>query len=159
MKPEWRACRSFFRRDGALRDLYIFGTDRGDWDELLASLAKSGHELTLWVDQEQRALTGRADEILRLGREASVLLRITAPFGHVHCHFFDEERIELDLLPTDISSARDFDQLLAFVQLLGAAVSKPVVLSQENWPENRLFTYLPDADEFVPGEWWIEEGS
>jgi hypothetical protein len=81
------------------------------------------------------------------------------PFGDVHCHFFEEKRIELDFVPTDISTACDFDQLLALLRLLAGAVSKPVFVSQENWPENRLFTFVPDADEFVQGDWWLDDES
>lgn len=70
----------------------------------------------------------------------------------LNCHFFTVDEIEFDLDPRDVSSAADFAALLHFMQGLGQAVNRPVLLTTEGWTEDNsisekpIFTYKPQTN-------------
>lgn len=58
------------------------------------------------------------------------------------CHFFANDEIEFDLYPREMGPSL-LEPLIAFLNELGVATSKPVILTMENMPEAVILLYDP----------------
>ena len=50
----------------------------------------------------------------------------------LNCHFFGADEIEFDLDPCEVASADKARALIGFMEILGTATRKPVILTHEN---------------------------
>ena len=80
------------------------------------------------------------------------LMRVQVGKALLHCHFFAIEEIEIDIDPREIASAIEHDGVMGFIESLGRALGKPVVLTPENDPETPIVSYQP-SDAAADGTW------
>jgi len=54
----WESVKSAFNPDGALRDIYIFQSNRALWDELIRLVSKSEFRHELWHGESNIEMPG-----------------------------------------------------------------------------------------------------
>lgn len=143
----WESCRPHFEPEGALRDIYVHGTTKADWQRCYELMLTYQPEYS--VDGQPMPLPPSADEVLAIRSTARPLLHFLAGKAAVACHFFADDEIEMDVDPRDIiGSPANFEGLLTFLQMLGDTLGKTVLLSYENDAQNPFLTYEPDGKLF-----------
>ena len=144
----WEIVSPWFAPDGALRDICVRGTSRSDWQALVEAIGAWGYHTQWAVGGVDVHPPTSADEAFAARERAGVLLRIdVGPVG-LHCHFFSEDEIELDLDPADVRDQIAFDAVLEFLARLGDLVVKPVHLIMEGYPDAMIVTYSPRTQTF-----------
>ncbi|ATG43679.1 hypothetical protein [Phaeobacter piscinae] len=129
---DWQDCRGAFYVDGSLRDIYIQDTTAADWDVFLDAI--SSKIITTFVDGEPHPLPKQASEIFERNGDTSFLLEVTLGQLKMNCHFFTEEEIELDIDPSEVTSQAELDAIIEVLSLLGSALGRDVILTDENMP-------------------------
>ena len=129
---DWVRATEAFEVDGSLRDLYVLGTDEGDWARLLAFLRGGRWPVEYSVDELPSVLPDQAEQVFELRQEASPLLRVDPDGLALHCHFFDPSEIEFDFDPARADGQAWLGRLLAFMGDIAALLGKPVLMTPEN---------------------------
>ncbi len=139
----WEFVREWFRPDGALRDIYVAPTDPADWQRMLGSLSEWGWQETWTRNGEPASPIDTVDAAFTIAERENLLLRIERDDVRLHCHFFVVDEIEFDLDPHEVRDVARFDSVLRFVVQLGERLRKPVTLTMENAPTERILGYDP----------------
>jgi hypothetical protein len=146
--PSWPAVASLFEDDGALLDVYVFGTTWQDWDKAIAAVRTQGWPIGF--SSTGRPLPPHVREILASADEFSVCLSIQPVAGLlINTHFFTEDEIEFDLSPTEVRGQTELDAVCTFLRVVARAVDKPIVLTPEGLPSRHLLAYDPATDAFA----------
>ena len=132
-----------FQGDTLLRDIYVLDTTEDDWDRFLSFVHSSGHQISFKIDEEENPLPKRITEIF-LDTEHSHTLAIDLGHLALHCYFFSDLEIELDLVASEVMSQNELDQVLEFIIGLGAHLSRDVILTEESFTDYVLFKYSYD---------------
>jgi hypothetical protein len=140
MIARWDNVRGEFDRDGSLRDIYVVETTLADWQSFLDWLRRSPYGPVFSSDGAEAILPATADEVFRVVNESCVLMAIHLGEIQVHCHFFVQSEIELDIDPCQID-ARQFPLLLGFLAGLGDQLDKDVRLTHENDRDRPFLVY------------------
>ena len=141
----WAEAAEDFTPDGSLRDVYVLGTDRGDWERVYRFLRERfPHSFEL--DNEKVPPPETAEELLRLRSTVAPLLRLDVSGMQVNCHFFCEEEIELDLNPREVTDEARFGAVIGLLENLGRLVGKRVILTYENAQDAVVLEYDPKGD-------------
>jgi hypothetical protein len=129
--PTWPEVEASFSPDGALRDIYVHGTELSDWERLIERVRTAGP--TRWtVDGiDAPPMTARACFLLR--ERASVQLDLHYGRILLCTHFFVRDEIEFDLDPRDVC-AETWPWLVSFLRLLSATTGKRASITPENVP-------------------------
>ncbi|MGH7975323.1 MAG: hypothetical protein ACREDS_08215 [Limisphaerales bacterium] len=143
----WETCHKEFAPDGALRDIYILGTNVEHWKKLFEIL-KSFSDLEYCLDGDIQPIPSSVDEIFAIRATASPLIRFRRADVNVICHFFCIEQIEFDVDPREVSSATAFDGLTSLLKLLGDELDKRVIMSYESEEQHPFLIYEPSKKEF-----------
>ncbi|GER89895.1 hypothetical protein KDW_40570 [Dictyobacter vulcani] len=144
-----------FARDGSLRDLYIYKTQRNDWECLLNYIQKrSDFTNILFVDQHPHPLNVDIQDLFHMASDHAVLLRIDANQLQLHCHFFEMQEIELDLDPRDINTDDRLNRLMEFMHDISVLLKKSIFLTPENMENVHYYSYHPETNE---GKWSLPE--
>lgn len=144
----WEQCRADFEPDGALRDIYVLRANRELWAKLFDRL-RGAYDLSFSVDGIVRTLPASVEEVFALRPAGSPLLNFDVGSIDVACHFFDPAQIEFDILPNQVRSQSDLNELLQFLTLVGNAVGDTVVLTPENRELEPIITYIPQTKSFL----------
>ncbi|MEA2497034.1 MAG: hypothetical protein QOJ29_4945 [Thermoleophilaceae bacterium] len=128
--------------DGSLKDLYVFGTNAMDWQTLIDLIRSRGWRYDYTEDNVSVRLPSSVAAIfLNRQHRATRLAFWPADSLRVHAHFFDVERIELDLDPHDIQGQPALDQVCQLLRALGRALTRDAVLTWENSPQATIIAY------------------
>jgi hypothetical protein len=148
MNLTWETVAPNFAPDGALRDLYVADTTRGDWQCAIDFVHEHCTDIVYTRDSEPERLPANVDEAFATRPDATASLAFR--FGPVHfvTHFFVEEELEFDFWPKDIQEQHEFDSLLQFIRQLGDLLAKPVGVSFESSRDTTFLTYEPTLHEF-----------
>ena len=149
-RPDFNQPPELWLVDGSLRDVYIQDVTASDWKSLLDQALESTHEYSR--DGEVRNIPEAAAILEDKGH--SHLLCIQIGQVKIHCHFFNAAEIELDLEPRDVASSNDHLALLQFLENLGAAMQKSVLISDEGNREHAYLRYEP-----LQGMWHVYQNS
>ncbi|MBB5712807.1 hypothetical protein [Sphingomonas xinjiangensis] len=141
---EWREIAPNFEPDGALRDIYVFGTDFGDWQRVLNALRTWEPPLSLSIGGEPASVPERVEDIFAEASERGALLSVNVSGALLNCHFFGCEEIEFDLDPREVAGPAQLEGLSGFMALLARATGKPAALTMENMREAVIFRFLPE---------------
>jgi hypothetical protein len=133
---EWRDVASSFSPDGALRDIYAFGTSVREWQAVYDAV-RAAYPVVL---QDSRGLPADVRELLNW-KEACPLLTVDPDGLDIACHFFVEQEIEFDFNPTVVRSQAELDDICRFLMLVGQAAGKDAVLTMENCPDWLILRY------------------
>jgi hypothetical protein len=126
--------------------MYVFDTSMKDWEQFLA--VASSYPAAYSFDGIEQGLPSA--ERLLSERGGSHLLAVQVGAASVHCHFFMESELELDIDPKEVSSASQHDLLLEFAEAVAMALQKPIVLTPEGTPDSPLLSFEP-----VTSQWLI----
>jgi hypothetical protein len=100
----WNEVKAEFAPDGALRDIYVFDTDRVDWEKMLTALPKSPYEVWQRPYEDEGNKKPASLPVTFPANETKGTLNIKVENELIlACHFFTEEEIELDLIPQNAS--------------------------------------------------------
>lgn len=123
----WADVAAAFRADGSLRDIVVFGTDLADWQRALDALRR--WPLSYTVDGVAAPVPEAVEALLDPG--AARVLGVDLGGVVVNCHGFDEGEIEMDLDPREVRGQAALDLVAGFMAVLGRAVGRDVVLTDE----------------------------
>jgi len=143
----WETVKHDFRADGSLRDIYIAPAALTDWQALYA-LVRVRSDVEFFVDGITQSAPNGIDEIFAVRPSASPMLRFRIGRILIVSHFFSEDEIECDVDPSDLTSQDDLDSLLGFVQQLGDATDKRVIITPENLLTEPFISYSPERRKF-----------
>ena len=122
----WHEVAEGFARDGALRDIYVFGTSAREWQDVYDAI-RSAYRV-LFHD-----LTHPPDDVRELLNAMESCTITVEPDGlDINCHFFTEDEIEFDLSPDGVTSRETLDPVCRFMQVVGRAAGKDAVLVVED---------------------------
>jgi len=138
---DWQDCRKAFYVDGSLRDIYVQDTTVADWDVFLDAV--SSKITATFVDGEPHPLPTQASEIFERSDGESFLLEINLGQVKMNSHFFTEEEIELDIDPSDVTSQTELDAIVDVLAVIGRALGRDVILTDENQPTSVWFVFDP----------------
>ncbi len=142
--PEFKE--AAFYEDGSLRDIYVHQTQLEDWNRAAQFIAGRRYQLKLLGEWHQLTFP---DDLGRLFPTDDLIdrpvLGINVNGAILMCHFFDPERIELDLMPNEVNSPETLDAIFDFLLGLASAVGKRVDLTEENVPDAVIFRALPGS--------------
>lgn len=146
--------REIFYTDGTLRDIYVRGTSKHDWQTLLDFLRTSSYPLEFLVNGENQPLLKQVADLFDLERETGITLRIDPEHLQINCHFFTPHEIEFDLDPKNFQNGQQVSCLLTFIRAIGRVLNKAVVLTPENSADFPLFRFDPETNEET---WFLEQ--
>lgn len=141
----WEAVRDEFAFDGSWRDVYVLGTDMGDWQRMLDGLRSAGYDLVYLRDGETTDLPTHAEDAFPLEGESDRLLAVHFGGVQANCHFFTPEEIEFDIDPREVGGQAQLDALLGFMWSLATSVGREAILCPENCSEIVIFRVPPDG--------------
>ena len=141
IRPRFSDIPVLWLADSSCRDLYVLNTSVADWEAFLDLATLYPFDYT--YDGEPRELPSVA-QVFR-DQDGTHLLRIHLDAVTLNCHFFDEDEIELDLDPRQVVSGEQHEQVLDFMERLGSALSKTVLLTPENSRNQPLLTYSAES--------------
>ena len=148
--PGWEQAKPFFKRDGALRDIYCVGA--GDlWANWLSALKTCEWPQEWWLGNapstNQPAFPNGSPE----PNSERYWLSIQLPSGQaLHTYFFDPDEIDVDLLPEAFADESHWQELVRFLKVLGDATSCEVRPCAEGGRDCPWLVYLPQY-----GSWRI----
>ncbi|MDQ2904160.1 MAG: hypothetical protein ABI456_25340 [Ktedonobacteraceae bacterium] len=145
-----------FSVDGSFRDIYVFETDKQDWQKLLTFLHSGAYAFEFAVGNQPMPLPESIETIFAIGIEHSTVVHIDKEHLALNCFFFSEEQIDFDLDPRDFqgdTAGQQISRLLVFLRTIGQLLNKPIVLTPEGGPPPRLFSFDPKTGE----EQWFQE--
>jgi hypothetical protein len=143
----WEICEADFRSDGSLRDIYITRSTLEDW-RLLYPFLRDYPDAEYMVDGIAHPIPNSVDEVFFVRSSGCPMLRLRVGRALIVFHFFDENEIECDFSPNEITSQADLDTLLVFIRQLGEMTHKPVAITQENSPDLPFIIYAPERKMF-----------
>jgi hypothetical protein len=148
---EWSQIADDFETDGSLRDIYVLGTTLADWDAVLARLRRLVPPPIFTIDDVVQEMPAQTALIFSIRDKHSPLLAIMLGMAQLNCNFFQEDEIEFDLDPQEITSASQAETVAGFMESLGEATQKPVILCYENTQHAVIARCSPETGKVV----WI----
>ncbi len=141
MSIEWQTIAEDFASDGALRDIYVFQTSASDWQHALEVVRLMATDIQYRGGEQLLPLPSSFGDTSEFGR----LLTFRIGNLELACHFFHDAAIEFDFWPSNLTGQTDLNDLLHFIQHLGASVGKPVIVCPENSPDYAFLRYDPQS--------------
>jgi hypothetical protein len=142
---DWQQIAPDFEPDGALRDIYVFGTGLLDWQRVLDALRAWEPSPSFAIGGQPAMMPDKVEDIFAEARQQGALLSVKVSGVLVNCHFFHPDDIEFDLDPRKVTGPAQLEGLEQLMSLLGRTTGKPVVMTMENMPEAVILRYAPDA--------------
>lgn len=134
--------------DGSLRDIYVLNTTRSDW-QLWADFVNTNYTVSIqsYDDEEVKNKIGLVEVIAYWDAETYESVTSTVYVGNVlvNTHFFVEEEIENDVLPTEVESIEDHNRLMEYLKGVSKTLNKEVMLTAENLKEVVLIAVNGDT--------------
>ena len=132
----WELLKSHFECDGSLRDIYVFEADAALWDLFIAQILSHFHP-QFWHGSEKGKILLNFKSVLHFrDRGLATTMRFFLVGNiEVNCHFFEDDKIEMDIAPEEIHNETAFNTLLSFLSWLSDALHRTTHLTYENSPE------------------------
>lgn len=140
---QWNELESHFECDGSLRDIYVFETDDIVWNKFLTEIRLSKYPIEFSYGENLVELPLNIESIRTLQENDPTKLLICVNDIKVHCHFFINSEIEMDITPKDIQSNTSFNYLVEFLEWLSNTLQSKVLLTHENSEDNVIMTVFP----------------
>ncbi len=147
----WDGAKALFAWDGRWRDLYVLDTTLAEWQQFMQFLASSPYHWAFFVDDQPQALPQDVAWAFQHRDAQRMLLTVDVHGIVLHCHFFWDGEIELDLDPRAVHNEQTLRHLLEFMTALGTALHKHVRLTDENAPDTILFRFDAERGQIVNG--------
>jgi hypothetical protein len=147
--PVWAKVEEHFAHDGAWRDILVPDSQRADWQRFLDAAQAGFWKYEFQVGGEKKHLPAL---LSHFADDQSKLLKIDVLASGLNCHLWVDGNVELDFIPTEVSSQSDLDVLSEFCTRLASTIGKQVVVTYENSPEAVILKYLPGGQSEYVGE-------
>jgi hypothetical protein len=125
--------------DSSLRDVYFLETNAEHWLRFFAFI--QAYPVNYTFDGKPRAVPSVAEVFAN--RAGSHLLAVSVDAVTIHCHFFSESEIELDIEPREVKGPQEHQTVLAFVAQLSAALGRAALITPENGAEVPFLSFEP----------------
>lgn len=145
----WKEAQSVWFVDGSLRDVYIKHTNIEDWQSFLDWIEPKHYRYEF--NGEEQELPQAKD--IFVNSDGAHLLKIQIGKINIHCYFFVEYEIELDIDPKEIKEEKDQEQVFRFIENLANHINKSAMITPENMDYIPIMTY-----EISDNVWVINEG-
>ena len=152
----WENVAADFIFDGSWRDIYVFGTDIEAWQRMLDGFRSSSYDVSFYRDGQACDLPQSVSDVFAAGGAATHMLRVRFDGVVAACHFFTLDVIEFDIDPREVKGQKEFDGVLAFMQLLSLFAKRDVVMMPENVQSVVIFRVCLDGAKVAhtPFEGW-----
>ena len=144
---DWQIVKDDFRSDGALRDIYVTPATLDDW-RAVYSVIRSRPDVHFEVDGLALPPPVTVDEIFAARMSHNPWLRFSLGQIQIVFHFFSEDEIECDFCPHEVDSQERLDMLLGFVEEIGRATGKRVLITPENCTQHPIISYEVEQGRF-----------
>jgi len=134
---ELNLLKKHFEPDGSLRDVYIQGTIKKDWDNFIEYAKNLRYSYK--VNNEEKELSLNLDSFWQ--QENQKLLSLYIGNIQINCHFFGEEEIELDIDVRDFKRDQDYLDFVDFIKQIGTKLAKDVIVTGENTQDYIILRY------------------
>jgi hypothetical protein len=149
----WEDYRKAFEFNGSWRDIYITETELKDWKTLLEFLSEGHYPVRYLVNNVEQPLSINAWQIFQDKKEDKLpLLWIDVSGVMLACHFFDQNEIEFDLDPREVTDETRAEAVFNFMKRLADELDKDVIMTEENAIEDIWFHYDCKAGEMISYE-------
>lgn len=142
----WEDCKNAFHDEMLLRDIYVQDITTREWSVFLSFLKCSTYNVVYKHDGEVLPLPTRISDEFD-DTEHSPFLSIDIGGTVLHCYFFSDVEIEVDLVAREIKSQGELDEILEFMRSLGKHLVRDVILTEESMAEEIWFKYLVEDDQ------------
>lgn len=132
---------------GELLDMVVLDVTFNDWEAFLEYLSTQ-YQILYEESGIPRPLP-KVDVIFERYAETPVTVKVCFPGFTVNCFFFDVDKIEMDILATDINSVSRADLVFNLMSDVARLLGKPVIMTPEGSdvaPEQILDRTLCFAD-------------
>ena len=134
---EWKSIKEeLYFEDGSLRDIYVFGTNKEDWEKW-SSLVNEKFEVEFYNGQTQK-LEPRIniETVFNFWKNPEAFKdsnNATIKLGKViiKCYFFIESEIESDIDPRELREEADHKAIMEYLLAIKETLKKDVVLTPE----------------------------
>jgi hypothetical protein len=134
--------------DGSLVDIVALDTDVVAWDRALAFVSE-WPDATYTVDGMASAVPVKLDEFRPPGGLSPGRLSLSIQGCIINGHYFDEDEIEFDIRPREVSSDEIARKVLAFAEGLAKAIDRPVHLTPESTHDRPMITFDPSTSRWI----------
>ena len=149
----WDDYKKAFEFNGTWRDIYITETELKDWKTLLEFLAEGSYPVKFLVNGAEQPLHTNVWQIFQdQKKDLMPLLSIDISGVAITSHFFDQNEIEFDLDPREVTDSSKAEAILDFMKQIGDELDKPVHLTEEDAAEDAWFSYDPATGEMAAFE-------
>jgi hypothetical protein len=149
----WEDYKKAFEFDGSWRDIYITETELKDWKTLLEFFGEGHYPVRYLVNEVEQPLGTNAWQIFQDKKEDKApLLWIDVSGVMLACHFFDQNEIEFDLDPREVTDENRAEAVFNFMKQIADELDKDVIMTEENAIEDIWFHYDRKTGEMVPYE-------
>lgn len=130
--------------DGSLRDVVIEDVDQMNWKQFISYASKSATNIVLTIDSVEKIVDDYSvEELFKLSKQNVVLLKIVVLDIYLHCHFFDESKIEIDIDPREIKRDEQIYKIEQFFEKLAIELNKEISFYGENCRVKKLYSIKP----------------
>jgi FAD/FMN-containing dehydrogenase len=150
---DWDDYKKAFEFDGTWRDIYVPETELKDWKTLLEFLAEGHFPVRFLVNDTEQPLHTNVWQIFQDKKQDRIpLLWIDVAGVMLACHFFEQNEIEFDLDPREVTGEKHAQALLDFMKQIGDELDKNIFLTEEDAAEDIWFSYDPATGEITEYE-------
>lgn len=143
MTLTWESCRDAFEVDGSLRDIYVLGTDLGDWQRVLNLLREWRLPMVFDVGHVRTAIPDDVAEMFAGPNDDRGTLKVDLHGIQINSHFFVDYEIEFDVDPREVQDDAALAHLIRFMDGIARRLDKPIILTPENFQERPIITVSP----------------
>lgn len=146
----WDEYRSAFDFNETWRSIFIAETEIKTWKTLLEFLAEQKHPIKFTVNDAEQPLSTNAWQIFQdQKKDMRPLLIVNVGGVDLNSHFFDQNEIEFDFDPREVTDEAKALAILEFMSEIGLEMDKDIFLTEEDAEEDAWFTYEVATGEII----------
>jgi hypothetical protein len=141
---DWKILKEkIYYEDGSFRDILIKDTTVQDWS-LWINFVNANYRVRIdnykTVEDYGQIDLNKVTELWDDEELECFYATIFVGNAEVNVHFFGSTDIENDILPKEISSIEDHEQIVAYMMGISKALNKEVILTPDNTADEPLIT-------------------
>jgi len=135
-----------------LRDIYVENIDITDWRKWIEFVNKNYEVDFLYgINSIEKNIENKINENLVFdfwNGENELFLKAIIKVGtvNVYCNFFDENEIENDVSPHEITTIEDHNLLIEYLKSVSKILNKRALVCQENYSDKKIILIEVDND-------------
>jgi len=133
----------------ALLEIHVYNTSTDDWSRVWNFLLLEPTRLSFSVDAEVTSPPLTVGEVFDLRHAHATTASYALGKQRLNCHFFNEQEIEFDLDPRDVTGPIELLQMIGFFEKLFHLTKKQVFLTHENASDAIVARFDPVSGSFL----------